>query len=288
MDKFFTPNIVAILFNEKLSESEQLANKIKKDLRDDYEVFVQNTALSLDAGLPSDPDLLISIGGDGTILRCSKVLNGTSCPILGINMGNLGFLCEINSDEVDSKLPNYLSGNAVIEKRNKLKINLISSNSKKEYSALNDIVISRGSKIRVVNVEALINGNHFATYRGDGIVVSTATGSTAYSLSLGGAILSPSSKNMIMKPIAAHTSLMGGLVIEEDVVISLKASSNEDLSISVDGFIDNKIDDFDQIDVEIDKDNKAFFIRSENFQNMYWSSLAQKLDLRKGDSISGR
>ena len=288
MDKFFTPNIVAILFNEKLSESEELANKIKKDLRDDYEVFVQNTALSLDAGLPSDPDLLISIGGDGTILRCSKVLNGSSCPILGINMGNLGFLCEINSDEVDSKLPNYLSGNAVIEKRNKLKINLISSNSKKEYSALNDIVISRGSKIRVVNVEALINGNHFATYRGDGIVVSTATGSTAYSLSLGGAILSPSSKNMIMKPIAAHTSLMGGLVIEEDVVISLKASSNEDLSISVDGFIDNKIDDFDQIDVEIDKDNKAFFIRSENFQNMYWSSLAQKLNLRKGDSISGR
>jgi len=288
MDKFFTPNIVAILFNEKLSESEELANKIKKDLRDDYEVFVQNTALSLDAGLPSDPDLLISIGGDGTILRCSKVLNGSSCPILGINMGNLGFLCEINSDEVDSKLPNYLNGNAVIEKRNKLKINLISSNSKKEYSALNDIVISRGSKIRVVNVEALINGNHFATYRGDGIVVSTATGSTAYSLSLGGAILSPSSKNMIMKPIAAHTSLMGGLVIEEDVVISLKASSNEDLSISVDGFIDNKIDDFDQIDVEIDKDNKAFFIRSENFQNMYWSSLAQKLDLRKGDSISGR
>ena len=288
MDKFFTPNIVAILFNEKLSESEELANKIKKDLRDDYEVFVQNTALSLDAGLPSDPDLLISIGGDGTILRCSKVLNGTSCPILGINMGNLGFLCEINSDEVDSKLPNYLNGNAVIEKRNKLKINLISSNSKKEYSALNDIVISRGSKIRVVNVEALINGNHFATYRGDGIVVSTATGSTAYSLSLGGAILSPYSKNMIMKPIAAHTSLMGGLVIEEDVVISLKASSNEDLSISVDGFIDNKIDDFDQIDVEIDKYNKAFFIRSENFQNMYWSSLAQKLDLRKGDSISGR
>ena len=92
---------------------------------------------------------------------------------------------------------------------------------------------------------------------------------------------------MIMKPIAAHTSLMGGLVIEKDVVISLKASSNEDLSISVDGFIDNKIEDFDQIDVEIDNDNKAFFLRSENFENLYWTSLAQKLDLRKGDSISG-
>ena len=79
-------------------------------------------------------------------------------------MGNLGFLCEIDSSDVDSKLQKYLSGDAVIETRNKLKINLVSSNSKKEYSALNDLVVSRGSKIRVVNVEALINGNHFATY----------------------------------------------------------------------------------------------------------------------------
>ena len=287
MDKFYKPNTIAILFNEKLNECELLANKIKNDIKDDFEVFVQNTALSLENGLPSNPDLLISIGGDGTILRCSKVLNGTNCPILGINMGNLGFLCEIDSNDVGAKLQSYLNGNAVIEKRNKLKINLISSNSKKEYSALNDIVISRGSKIRVVNVEALINGNHFATYKGDGIVVSTATGSTAYSLSLGGAILSPASNKMIMKPIAAHTSLMGGLVTE-DVIISLRASSNEDLSISVDGFIDNKIDDFDQIDVEIDKENKAFFVRRENFEDLYWSSLAQKLDLKKGDVISGK
>tara|TARA_Y100001970_G_scaffold100643_1_gene126432 strand:- start:1127 stop:1990 length:864 start_codon:yes stop_codon:yes gene_type:complete len=287
MDKFYTPNTIAILFNEKLSDSEDLAIKIKNDISDDFEVFVQNTALALENGLPSNPDLLISIGGDGTILRCSKVLNGTNCPILGINMGNLGFLCELDSNEVDNKLQSYLNGNAVIEKRNKLKINLISSNSKKEYSALNDIVISRGSKIRVVNVEALINGNHFATYKGDGIVIATATGSTAYSLSLGGAILSPASNKMIMKPIAAHTSLMGGLVTE-DVIISLRASSNEDLSISVDGFIDNKIDDFDQIDVEIDKENKAFFIRTENFEDLYWSSLAQKLDLKKGDVISGK
>ena len=287
MDKFYTPNTIAILFNEKLDECELLANKIKNDIKDDFEVFVQNTEYSLENGLPSSPDLLISIGGDGTILRCSKVLNGTNCPILGINMGNLGFLCEIDSNEVDNKLQSYLNGKAVIETRNKLKINLISSNSKKEYSALNDIVISRGSKIRVVNVEALINGNHFATYKGDGIVVSTATGSTAYSLSLGGAILSPASNKMIMKPIAAHTSLMGGLVTE-NVVISLRASSNEDLSISVDGFIDNKIDDFDQIDVEIDKENKAFFVRTENFEDLYWSSLAQKLDLKKGDVISGK
>ena len=287
MEKFYTPNTVAILFNEKLNESENLANQIKYNFKDDFEIYVQSTAISLENGLPTKPDLLISIGGDGTILRCAKVLNGTNCPILGVNMGNVGFLCEMDSSDISSKLPNYLNGQAVIEKRSKLKVNLVSLNSKKEYSALNDLVLSRGSKIRVVNVEAFINGNHFATYKGDGIVISTATGSTAYSLSLGGAILSPSSNNMIMKPIAAHTSLMGGLVIEKDVLISLKASSNEDLTISVDGFIDNKVDDFDQIDIEIDKENKVYFLRSQNFENLYWSSLAQKLELRKGDSISG-
>ena len=287
MEKFYTPNTVAILFNEKLNESENLANQIKYNFKDDFEIYVQSTAISLENGLPTKPDLLISIGGDGTILRCAKVLNGTNCPILGVNMGNVGFLCEMDSSDISSKLPNYLNGQAVIEKRSKLKVNLVSLNSKKEYSALNDLVLSRGSKIRVVNVEAFINGNHFATYKGDGIVISTATGSTAYSLSLGGAILSPSSNNMIMKPIAAHTSLMGGLVIEKDVLISLKAASNEDLTISVDGFIDNKVDDFDQIDVEIDKENKVYFLRSQNFENLYWSSLAQKLELRKGDSISG-
>ena len=96
-----------------------------------------------------------------------------------------------------------MSGEAVIETRNKLKINLVSSNSKKEYSALNDLVVSRGSKIRVVNVEALINGNHFATYKGDGMLFY-CNWSTAYSLSLGSDIIT--FNNMIMKPIA-HTQV---------------------------------------------------------------------------------
>ena len=109
MEKFYKPNTIAILFNEKLNESENLANKIKNDISDDFEVFVQSVAFALDNNLPSNPDLLISIGGDGTILRCAKVLNGTNCPILGINMGNLGFLCEIESNDVDSKLQKYLS-----------------------------------------------------------------------------------------------------------------------------------------------------------------------------------
>ena len=132
MDKFYKPNTIAILFNEKLNECELLANKIKNDIKDDFEVFVQNTALSLENGLPSKPDLLISIGGDGTILRCSKVLNGTNCPILGINMGNLGFLCEIDSNDVGAKLQSYLNGNAVIEKRNKLKISRVGKVTQKK------------------------------------------------------------------------------------------------------------------------------------------------------------
>ncbi len=286
MDKFYSPKIIAILFNQKSKDAESLALVIKQKLKDDFEVFSQSTESALNNGLDNKKiDLIISIGGDGTVLRCAHVLNGSNSPILGINLGRLGFLCEIDSHDIDQKLLSYLDGNGVIEQRSILKINLYKNNSKKEFFALNDFVLARGSKVRIIDVEASLNNNHFATYRGDGVVVSTATGSTAYSLSLGGAILSPSSNNMIIKPIASHTSLLGGLVMESDAKLTLKADSREDLSITVDGFIDTQLREFDYIEVQVDDSKTVNFVRSHDFKSEYWNSLAKKLELRKGESL---
>ena len=227
------------------------------------------------------------IGGDGTLLRSAQDLSKADIPICGINRGRLGYLVDISPNHIEENLESIFSDDFTIDER--ISLEGIILRDGKEVSrniSFNDVVIN-SKDARMIELDAFVNDEMLYTINADGLVVSTPTGSTAYSLSLGGAILSPSSNNMIMKPIAAHTSLMGGLVIEKDVVISLKASSNEDLSISVDGFIDNLIEDFDQIDVEIDNENKVFFIRSENFENLYWNSLAQKLDLRKGDSING-
>ena len=286
MDTFYSPKIIAILFNQKSNDAESLASEIKLKLKDDFEVFSQSTESALNNGLNNkNIDLIISIGGDGNVLRCAHVLNGSNCPILGINLGRLGFLCEIDSSDLDRKLISYLGGEAVIEKRSILKIHLFKDNSKKEFFALNDFVIARGSKVRIIDVEASLNGNHFATYRGDGVVVSTATGSTAYSLSLGGAILSPSSNNMIIKPIASHTSLLGGLVMESDATLILKADSREDLSLTVDGFIDTQLREFDYIEIQVDDSKTVNFVRGLDFRSDYWNSLAKKLELRKGESL---
>ncbi len=286
MDKFYSPKIIAILFNQKSKDAESLALDIKQKLKDDFEVYSQSAESAISKGLNNEKiDLIISIGGDGTVLRCAHVLNGSTAPILGINLGRLGFLCEIDSSDINQKLLPYLEGKGVIEQRSILKINLFKNNSKKEFFALNDFVLARGSKIRIIDVEASLNNNHFATYRGDGVVVSTATGSTAYSLSLGGAILSPSSNNMIIKPIASHASLLGGLVMESDAKLILKADSREDLSLTVDGFIDTQLREFDYIEIQIDDSKTVNFVRSLDFKSEYWNSLAKKLELRKGESL---
>ena len=200
-------------------------------------------------------------------------------------MGNLGFLCEVEATDVKNRLNQYLSGSAIIEQRSTLNIKLQSNSIQQEFFALNDFVLARGAKIRVIDVETSINGKHFATYRGDGLVVSTATGSTAYSLSLGGAILSPWSDNMMIKPIASHTSLLGGMVLEKDSFIRLKADSPEDLSITVDGFMDVQLRELDHIDISVNGENRVNFVRLPDFREEYWSLLTRKLELRKGDSL---
>ncbi len=287
LNKFNTPNSIAIIFNQDLKAATELAYKIKSHLSQDFEVYCESASDIINKQpLGLEVDLIISVGGDGTILRCAHVASNKEVPILGINMGKVGFLCEIEaSGEVANKLTKYLDGSAIIESRSKLKINLQNDNYKKEYSALNDFVIARGSKIRLIDIETSINNKHFATYRGDGVVVSTATGSTAYSLGLGGSIMHPSSNYMIIKPIASHASLNGGLFLEKGSILTLKANTEEDFSVSVDGFQDIQLKEIDRIEIEIDPESNSKFVRSENFRDDYWVNLAKKLDLRKGESL---
>ncbi|MAU56003.1 MAG: hypothetical protein CL899_03550 [Dehalococcoidia bacterium] len=285
LENFSKPKSIAILFNSELREASVLADDIKSHLSEEFTVYLDGTRSVLEKGLNIQADLIISVGGDGTILRCAHVANRSQIPLLGVNMGNLGFLCEVEATDVKNRLNQYLSGSAIIEQRSTLNIKLQSNSIQQEFFALNDFVLARGAKIRVIDVETSINGKHFATYRGDGLVVSTATGSTAYSLSLGGAILSPWSDNMMIKPIASHTSLLGGMVLEKDSFIRLKADSPEDLSITVDGFMDVQLRELDHIDISVNGENRVNFVRLPDFREEYWSLLTRKLELRKGDSL---
>lgn len=225
-------------------------------------------------------DLVIAIGGDGTLLRAVSLSLQYDVPVLGINMGTVGFMTEIEGENAIEELSFYLTQKIRSEVRSLLEVTLNVDNEPKTYRALNDIVIARGSSVSMIETITEIDGIHLATYRGDGIVVSTATGSTGYSLALGGPVIDPKSNDFYIKPIATHMSQFGGVIVNSESTSKITISSRKDAQISIDGFIEHKISDGDKISLKI-SDTKAKFLR-KNPPNHYWSTITEKLGIRKG------
>ena len=225
-------------------------------------------------------DLVIAIGGDGTLLRAVSLSLQYDVPVLGINMGTVGFMTEIEGENAIEELDFYFNQKVRTEVRSLLEVELDFDNKPKVYKALNDIVIARGSSVSMVETITEIDGIHLATYRGDGIVVSTATGSTGYSLALGGPVIDPKSNDFYIKPIATHMSQFGGVIVNSQSICQITISSRKDAQISIDGFIEHKISDGDKISLRISETN-AKFLR-KNPSNHYWSTITEKLGIRKG------
>ena len=228
-------------------------------------------------------DLVIAIGGDGTILRAVSLAVKFDVPVLGINMGTVGFMTDIEGDKAIGEISDYLSG-VRIEERSMLEIEFVNSNKKYSYTALNDIVIARGSSISMIETITEIDNIHLATYRGDGLVISTATGPTGYALSIGGPVLDPKSNDYFIKPIATHMSQFGGSVVNSESICKITVSTRNDAQISIDGFIEHKVENNDYFTIKI-SDTKAKFLR-KNPSSYYWGSITEKLGIRKGNYIS--
>jgi NAD+ kinase len=186
-----------------------------------------------------ETDIVVSIGGDGTLLRIARVVAPYNTPIIGVNLGKLGFLSELSADDLMMKLPHFIQGKAWIDERAMLQVELSSDSKKGQPTivmhALNDVVISRGPTPRIVHITACIGGDSLTTYRADGIILCTATGSTAYNLALGGPILYPQAKEMILHPIAAHLSFSHTIVLPSSANVELRVNTDHDAMLSVDG-----------------------------------------------------
>ena len=185
--------------------------------------------------------VLITAGGDGTILRVARRVAQHGVPILAINMGRVGFMTELSVEDAAGKIPEYLDGSARIEHRMMLQASLQEADGSTdgiELHALNDVVITRGSPPRLLDVETRIDGVLLTTYRADGVIVSTPTGSTSYSLSAGGPILYPEAKEIVIQPLAAHMSFQTGLVVSQESVVELTLKRGRDAILSVDGSTD--------------------------------------------------
>ncbi|NVO01804.1 MAG: NAD kinase [Bacteroidetes bacterium] len=196
--------------------------KQKIDFNTDIESFSEKEDL-----LKEKVDFLISIGGDGTILDTIKLVEDSEIPILGINTGRLGFLSSISKDEINSSIEDILRKKYKIESRTLLKVNTSINLFGKNNYALNELSILKNFSTSMISIKAYINDDYLNTYWADGIIVATPTGSTAYSLSCGGPILTPDSKNFIITPIASHNLTVRPIVIPDSSIIKLKVEGRE-------------------------------------------------------------
>jgi len=221
-------------------------------------------------------DLILTTGGDGTILRAAQVALPAQTPVTGINLGKLGFMTELSADEAKDKLGALLDGEGWIDERAMLEAELSAADKEPStFYALNDVVVARGAIARMVNVEASIDGQLLKTYRADGVILATATGSTGYSLAAGGPILYPQAKEFLLLPILPHLTLSYTLVLPATAVVNLHITTPHQATLSIDGHINLPLSDGATITVKRSS-NIGRFLRIHP-ETSFYSSLEQRL-----------
>lgn len=188
--------------------------------------------------LAGEVDLLVVLGGDGTLLAVAREVGSRAVPVLGVNLGTLGFLSAVGLDELGSALDPILHGEGRIESRMRLDVELErAAGEPLRYLALNDAVINHGALARIIDLETRADGSELTTYHADGLIVSTPTGSTAYSLSAGGPILEPGLRAVVLTPICPHTLTQRPIVLPETACIEVRVQGrrHDDVQLTVDG-----------------------------------------------------
>ena len=228
------PDILRTLF--RLAPTLSIEPFLEKEIAE-----VAGKEASLDD--PNKIDALMTLGGDGTLLRGARFLDGHDIPILGVNLGRVGFLTSCQSDDFEPALKHLAGGEYVAQPRMALSARAISSEgeTRKQWRALNDFVLHKGGFARVVRLNVFVDGESIGTYAADGVVISTPTGSTAYSLSAGGPVVVPTVESIIITPVSPHTLGIRPLVIPPDGEVTVEANeSPTELLVTVDGQVGTK------------------------------------------------
>jgi NAD+ kinase len=218
-------------------------------------------------------DLVISIGGDGNVLRAARVCAVRGVPVLGVNMGRMGFLTEMSPSDWEEGLAAVLRGDYWLEDRLMIAAEWWHGGDFMcREEALNEAVVSRGVIARLVEFETYIDGAWTTTYRGDGLIVATPTGSTAYSLAVGGPILPPELRNLVLVPVAAHMCMDRPMVLSGDAVIEIVVHRRHQAILTVDGRLVGELEDGDRVVVRA-ADHVSHFVRTGEHTYFYRSIL---------------
>lgn len=276
---------VGILHHPKKPESHALAQAIGAYLRAAgvseiwYEsAWEQEAAM---AHLP-EVDLLITLGGDGTLLRAARMGAEYEVPMLGVKMGRLGFLAEVQPNDWQDPLARILAGDYWVERRLMVRARVERRDPRtgaplvtSAYDALNDVVLSRGNLARVVRISAELDGGYLTTYTCDGLIVSTATGSTGYALAVGGPVMPPELRNILVIPIAPHLSMDRAVILSEGSTVRLRAYSDYPPMLTVDGQVVVEVEEGDEV-VVVGSPHLARFVRVRE-RSYFYQSLMEKM-----------
>jgi NAD+ kinase len=196
-------------------------------------------------------DLVCVLGGDGTLLRTARAIGGSGVPALAVNLGRVGFLAKVEPDGLEGALDQFSAGDYQVEDRFRISARLVRADGTTDvHACLNEVVVARGARVRMIQLEVEVSGSHLATYVADGVVVATPTGSTAYSFSAGGSILDPRLRNMIITPVAAYLSPLHSVVAGERHVVHITLRQAWDGALlSIDGQLDVPLHTGDRVEV---------------------------------------
>ena len=221
-------------------------------------------------------DFILTLGGDGTILSLARAIGDRSTLILGIHLGELGFLAEVVLEDMFTRLDAVAAGDFNIQKRMVIKCVVNNGNEPHTFHALNDIVVDRGKSHRLLTCELLANDNFVAKYKADGLIVATPTGSTAYSLASGGPIVIPTFGSMVVTPICPHTLTLRPIVFPDDQVLKISFPENggQDITLAIDGQVNEYLKSTAKVMIQ----KASFEINMVNFTDSnYFNTLRTKL-----------
>ena len=225
-------------------------------------------------------DVLVVLGGDGTFLRAARAVAEVDVPLLGVNLGKVGFLSKVEAADLESVLERILAGQFTIDERMGLEGRILpggTEGDQERHFALNDIVIARGSLARVCRLDVSIDATHLATFIADGLVVASPTGSTGYSFSAGGPILDPISRNLVVTPIAAYLSAIRSVVASPQQVVRCRVVDAHEALVSVDGREDLPIAVGDVVEVRA-MERPIRLLEPQGAQP-FWDLLRHKVEL---------
>ncbi|MGH2448348.1 MAG: NAD(+)/NADH kinase [Chloroflexota bacterium] len=180
-------------------------------------------------------DLVVALGGDGTIIQITRQVAPCGAPVLGVNLGRVGFLAELTPEDLRKCLPAVIEGDFWVEERSMLDVKLDGNGGEETFLALNELAVARGLSPRAIHVQTALDSVPFLTYTADAVLVATATGSTAYSLAAGGAIMFPQDRNFMLTPVAPHLNIGRSIILPSDTEVRLTLASERAAVMSVDG-----------------------------------------------------